>query len=376
MQEQKEILRDRINGHASLKAEKIDRASDSEGRTDLCSLLLKYKGFSKQLSTDDFDLYPEDNNAYDGSKDYVRTNNDYYEQYALMNAMNSRKRRTMHFNSIAFMAAFDSAYRTYSADKGASFLTYFDRLYFAELTKEGRTQIEKNRLHDDRKIGDAVRKIMRLQEDVLQEGIPAKPSDTVLKLIMEKMSCSKDKAEEYYANARKARLETSYLTIEGENGEIDDIPVTYDDEPEYLSAEKVPAAVSILNALSLFADTDMKEYPKLFATNSVLKPLKEYDSSGLYTKEEFSRDSREYYIVLTGYEQLLWRGVFVPEYLEYVFIQPPLPDSLKNIYEADEKMPLNDLAIAKFKNVSKPNISQQRRKYEALMRNMKKSLDL
>lgn len=348
MSEEREALRQRINTHFLLRVPAEQRPLYTRQRLELTELLLEYKGFATLLRRDLGGSGSTAEQSFWG----------YYQD---------RRTRTMAFDGLAFAQAAQTAIYGYSGEHGAAFLTYFDAVYERQL--RGAAQ-EKSR--EERSLGLAVperknkliRDLSRLLEQKYHGAPPDRLPEDLCASLAAVLAVTADDVARLWALARAVRAEPlpldSPMPDGGAHTLAEAIPDPGTDDPQ----ERLERSAWVSELLESFADLDKREYPRLFLTNDILRPLKQPDGR---------TDTAAYGRLLARYEAPLFAHVFWPGYLLFVLEHPPEPDCIRSVVLAHLCRPLQSQTIAAYKNVSKAAVSQQQAAYRRLLETYRKA---
>lgn len=348
MSQERDELRQRINTHFLLSVPVEQRPRYTRQRLELTELLLEYKGFAALLQRDLANAEAGAEQAFWG----------YYQK---------RATRTMAFDGLAFAQAAQTAIYRYSGERGASFLTYFDTVYERQL--RGAAQ-EKSR--EEQRLGLAVparknkliRDLSRLLEQKYHGAPPNRLPEDLCAHLAAVLDITADEVARLWDLARAVRCEPLPLDSPLQEGSDYTLAEAAADPDGADPQEKLERSAWVSELLEAFADLDKREYPRLFLTNDILRPLKQPDDR---------TDAAAYGRLLVRYEEALFAHVFWPGYLLFVLEQPPAPDSLRGIILAHLCRPLQSQTIAAYKNVSKAAVSQQQAAYRRLLETYRKA---
>lgn len=334
-------LQQSIENHELLRLPPPERLGSEGLRMDFTLLVMRYCGFEQKL---DSRLNRENAVALVEQEDEM-------EQ-----ALYQKKGRARKFDSFAFLTAVNGAIARYDAAAGVPFLGFFHTIYSREIVKTA--QQERRAVHQEeapltREETRIWKELTRLCEKLGVDWNTLPP--TYYKKIAHFLGISEPALRGTLSKCILARRLTSLDEEIDEEGNTPDAPDPHAENPQ----TRLERMEDVVRAVTCFADLDAKEYPRLFFTNDILSPLRE---------KEPAVDPQVYCGVLKRVEASLWRGVFVREYIRFVFAPPPEPDSVQNILLAEMLRPLQDASIAAYKNVSAAAISYQRKKYTVLQK--------
>lgn len=277
------------------------------------------------------------------------------DEEELLSARYSRAgRRRGLYDSCAFAESLRAAVKGYDPEKGGSFLAYFDAIYEKDLHRAA------NREQGQRQ--ESARPLTRGETNLwkelcrLTEKLGLDPRDLpagYYRTLADLLGASPEQVEKLLHKCSATRWITSL-----DREEEDPLP-----EPEDPAArsemERLERAQQAIGAIALFAERDAAEYPRLFFTTDVLAPMR---------AQEPTVDPTAYCRLLEKQEPLLWARVFPRGYIDFVFLPPPAPDTLRHLLAARMGHPLQDSTIAAFKEVTPAAVSYQRKRYAAAMR--------
>ena len=339
-------LQEAIETHEILRLPPEQRLSSERLRMEFVLLVMRYCGFEQKLEKR---LRQQETVALVEQEDEM-------EQ-----ALYQKKGRAKKFDSFAFLTAFNSAVKGYDASAGVPFLGYFHSIYSREIVKTAQQQRrvvhqeEAPLTRDETRIWKELTKLCeKLGLD--WNTLPA----SYYKKIADYLGMSEQAVRGTMQKCMLARRLTSLDEEIDDDGNTPDAADPDAEDPQ----TRLERMEEILKAVTRFADLDAKEYPKLFFTNDILAPLREKNPAV---------DPGAYCGVLKRVEPTLWRGVFVPQYISFVFAPPPEPDCVQNLLCAKMLRPLQDASIAAYKNVSAAAVSYQRKKYAELQRSWRKA---
>lgn len=336
--EQQELRR-RIEKHPLLTLPPEQRVGQTAQRMELLMLIMRLKKFDRKLErrnqSQDLAILADEQELHDSRVSCI-------------------SRLAGKYDSVAFMSTIDKALLGYDASQGTPFLAYFDRIYVHELhraanredainhqgrvaltSREGHLIKEMQRL--SKVLGYHLKDLPHRYDEELARSLDLTPAQ--LRDLMEKA----DAVERFVSMDQMA------------DSEDDSTPAMQISDPHGGDAQtQLENLAEILRAVQMFADLDCQEYPRLFFTNDVLRPLKEED--GPISPDAYCR-------VLLRIQKSLWDQIFVHGYIEFTFAPPPAPDCIEHLLDARLSRPLQDASIAAYKKVSAAAVSYQRKRY-------------
>lgn len=364
-QEEREILRQRINTHPLLGEPAQQRLSHTRAYTELVELLLRYYAFDRKI---EHALQSED--GPDGA-DVVLIRS----EEALQNAQYRRKGRRETFDGVAFMEAVREALQRYDSQRGAAFTTYFMRLYEQRLMRASAqvTSTREQRIFGPLK-KEHLQLLKKLDDLLLRRNSPYTPQTlpaSAVASLAEELGLDADRVRGVLVAVRMSKAVAPRSTGEDDEEEGDESSVLDAADPAVrVDSSRVETFQELAAALDILCDTDQKEYTRLFMTNDVLSPL----------KEDTADDPVAYGRVLLQHEEALFRAVFERPYLCFVFEETPVPDSVRNIIVGRLRRPLRDSSIVAYKQSkgelkSASGVSNARKRFEKLREQLRRQLD-
>lgn len=335
--EQQERLKYQLNHHELLKipGEKWNDPRYEALRLDFQDLLIRVMGYGDIFAVPG-DISKEDNRTAK------------YER-ALW-------RSKMAFEPIAFTKALNTCREKYQEEKtaGGGFYGFFVTCYKHELTqKESRGSLDPERNQDYTGLSDGTRKLIGnirktwRQLEVVQSDLQGEELKNIIRAMVLETDDNprtfetawdflrsggktvsldqKSETEEGEGDSLENSLELSRESIEdqlfADKSDIQEISDHFSEFFAYLSR-----IASGFLTLSADENTDYKELYQYFLNNDLLKPLKKV------RKTEAEKQEKEAWKqMLLSYEDAFWNYPFDPGYLEYVFNQPPCPDSVEHM---------------------------------------------
>lgn len=340
---EQEELRRRIESHPLLALPAAERAGRTQARLELVELVMRLKKFDAKLRA----RLQTDRSALLMDEEEIR------DARTLRMDRLARK-----FDSITFLTCMDKALAGYDAGQGTPFLAYFDRIYTNAMHRTANRQdalTGQERVALTRREGHLLKEMRRLSEAMGYDlkNLPPRYDRELgeaLGLAPEKLRALLDKAQ---AASRFVSMD--------DRGDEEDGSVLQIADPHSEDAQaRLESMAEVLRAVRMFADLDCQEYPRLFFTNDVLRPLKEEDPA--VSPDVYCR-------VLQRMEDILWDQIFVQGYIEFTFLPPPALDRLANLLAARLGRPLQDASIAAYKQVSAAAVSYQRKRYTKAQKN-------
>ena len=378
-----DTLRDKINGHEYLhylfakRDERIDKSfsmppvSIDRLKEDFYSCLIDWMNFKNPPAR------PTENQADDvriasKKEDIVQLS---ISETAAEQAW-SKKKYYAYYDGVALMEAVNEAVRTFSADRGTLFTTWFSLLYNQKSQKQLRTDA-------DIKTPALANSLPRESQKLLREFIQQMKSfglnrnnisDKSIERLLASMDWGDTKPWEikdikellmlsdlwYYASSGN-----DPIGDKGNGNTLYDMSVDSRAEIPFRSIETMSV---ISNFLEFVATKDTKEYHKLFWSNDFLHPLKDkLSTEELKTVPPHIEQKR----VLTELEPILFRHYFDDPYLRFCLITPPEPDSIENIDLCESRHPFIQKSIADHKDITEARISQLKTQFISFKESVK-----
>lgn len=340
-------LQQDIENHEILCLPPSERIGSDRLRMDFTLLVMRYCGFEQKLES----------RLNQQNIMTLAEQEDEMEQ-----ALYQKSGRTKKFDSIAFLTAVNNALRRYDPSEGVPFLGFFYTIYNREIVKTAQQQHRAVHQEEAPLTRDETRIWKELTRLCEKLGIDwSKLPESYYKKIAGFLGMSESAVRGTIRKCMLARHLTSLDEEIDDEGNTPDVPDPRAENP----LARIEQMEEILKAIAYFADLDAKEYPRLFFTNDILAPL--YEKEPAVTPQAYSN-------VLRQVEPFLWRGVFVQDYIRFIFAPPPNPDSVQNILLARMLRPLQDSSIAAYKHVSAAAVSYQRKKYTMLQSEWRRAL--
>lgn len=348
----RDALKQQINTHPLLALPPEERLGQTRQRMELAELLLRWYRFEQQLEktlqTQDSALAESEASARG-----VYTRN---------------KKIQQHFDGVAFMETVVEALKWYDASRGAAFTTYFYGLYQQRAQRSNAREIA---IVERQAFGPLKRQDLQLLKQlnklILRQNLPYAPENLPDKLcvpLAEQLGITPKQLRGLLSTLRMIRL---VEPARNEDGEEEAPEEKVADAAEQNPARQIEAIQELAAALDLLAENDQKEYPRLFMTNDVLRPLKDPDGE--------TGDPVVYARVLVQCEEALFRAVFEKAYLRFVYEESPRPDSMRHLVKGRLRRPLQDASIAAYKQVRPSAVSNARKRFQALQKQLRRQLE-
>lgn len=346
----RDALKQQINTHPLLALPPEERLQRTRQRMELAELLLRWYRFEQQLEKT---LQTQDS-ALAESEASARS------------VYKNNKKIQQHFDGVAFMETVVEALKWYDASRGAAFTTYFYGLYQQRAQRSNAREIA---IVERQAFGPLKRQDLQLLKQlnklILRQNLPYAPENLPDKLcipLAEQLGITPKQLRGLLSTLRMIRLVEPTRDEEGEEQSPEDTVAAPEEDP----LRQVAAIQELAAALDLLAENDQKEYPRLFMTNDVLRPLKEPDGDS---------DPVAYARVLVRCEETLFRAVFEWPYLCFVYEESPRPDSVRHLVKGRLRRPLQDASIAAYKQVRPSAVSNARKRFQALQMQMRRQLE-
>lgn len=349
-----EALKQKINTHPLLSLPPQERLQQTRQRMELAELLLRYHNFEQQI--EQTLQTPES----EGSALYQ-------SETSARSVYKNNKQARRHFDGVAFMEAVVEALKWYDAGRGTAFTTYFYTLYQqrARRSNAGEIAIVERQAFGPLKKQD-LQLLKQLNRLLLRRNLPYGPETLPDKLcapLAEQMGITVKQLRGLLSAVRMIRLVEPTRTEDGEEDAPEESVAAPGEENPVRRMEVIQ---ELAGALDLLCENEQKEYPRLFMTNEVLRPLKEPDPD--------TDDPQTYGRVLLQWEELLFRAVFEQPYLCFVYEENPRPDSVRNLVAGRLRHPLRDASIAAYKQVRPSAVSNARKRFQDLQRQLRRQL--
>lgn len=336
---EQQALRRRIEEHPLLRLPAGERLSHTGERMDLVMMVMRLKKFEDKLqrrlqSADSAMLQDEEE----------------------LRAARTLRRESLprKFDGETFTICIYKAIAGFDPARGGSFLAYFDRIYgnamHASVNREDAIYHQERQSLSRREI----RMLKEMQQLARSMGYDLKAlPPRCARDLARSMGITEEALRDLLAKTSAAQRFVSMDVLpEEEEGS----GRQYADPHSQDTQARLESLAEVLRAVQMFADLDCQEYPRLFFTNDVLRPMKDSDPAV---------DPETYCRVLLRMQDQLWNRIFVQGYIRFAFLPPPEPDSLPHLLEARLGHPLQDASIAAYKQVSAAAVSYQRKRYNA-----------
>lgn len=346
---EREALKEQINQHPLLSLPPQERLQQTRQRMELAELLLRYHRFEQQLEKT-LQTPESEGSAL------------YQSEVSARSVYRKNKKIQQHFDGVAFMETLLEALKWYDAERGAAFTTYFYILYQQRAQRSNAREIA---VVERQAFGPLKRQDLQLLKQlnklILRQNLPYAPEnlpDRLCAPLAEQMGISTKQLRGLLATLRMIRLVEPACNEDGEEEASENSVAAPQEDPLH----QVEVIQELAAVLDLLAETEQKEYPRLFMTNDVLRPLKE---------PEPRDDPQAYARVLQNCEDVLFRAVLEQPYLCFVFEETPRPDSIHHIVMGRLRRPLRDASIAAYKQVKPSAVSNARKRFQDLQRQIR-----
>lgn len=361
-------LRDRINSNEYLLFRLAEKKAGELKSTPIAFQSAVAKETSRiQLYRDLLEWMPFNNTAlFDNIDDTILPD----IEKGAKDALDSAELRTKYYDPVAFEETLNDAINTFSEGRGKQFSAWFRDLYAQRVTRQlSVTTAISKQYHISKMSRSEIKAYRSLLGYIRKAGLSTDSlSDEFLSKIAVHLKCDK-KWLKNLLSVYKAQFDV----VSGDK--------TFDDDPEIdsplnmledPSASAPFLALESLDKLSqivdIIATADTKEYTLLFWNNLFLHPLKDVLSE---RELSFSSSPIEYLEVLRELEPILITRIFVRPYLCFCLKTPPEPDSMDHIYKCKSIRPFIQKTICEYKSVSASSVSQQRKKFEWLQKELR-----
>lgn len=351
----RDALKQQINTHPLLALPPEERLQQTRQRMELAELLLRYHRFEQQLEKT-LQTPEDEGSALAESEASAR------------NVYKKNKTARQHFDGVAFMETVVEALKWYDDSRGAAFTTYFYTLYQQRARRSNAREIA---IVERQAFGPLKRQDLQLLKQlnklILRQNLPYAPENLPDKLcvpLAEQLGITPKQLRGLLSTLRMIRLVEPSRSEDGEEQAPEEMVAAPAEESPL---HRVEVIQELAAALDLLAENDQKEYPRLFMTNDVLRPLKEPDDE--------TDDPVAYARVLVRCEEVLFRAVFERPYLCFVYEETPRPDSMRNLVAGRLRRPLQDASIAAYKQVRPSAVSNARKRFQALQMQLRRQLE-
>lgn len=328
----KQELKTRIQNHEILTLAPEERQSNLKLRLSFCELVMSYRKLDERLESV---LSPR------------------YAGRSALAEIEARRFSRKSTDSLSFMRAFESALKNYRLEGGASFLTYFETCYKrvnAETVQDEQPILGQKIVSRQNKLAKKLFKMLQMQW-----GDVSRAPEEAIERSATAMGISVELCKEL-VNQRREYINFSVDVCLSEDDENSETLESVIADESVLSPEEVLLRTKgIVWMIEVLLDEDMKEYPRLFLTNSLLAPLKE------------CKDNRSYKQQLQTLEEQLWRCILYPNYCSFLFLEPPTVDTIERMDESDLEHPLINKTIALYKQVSEAAVSKNYTRFRKSM---------
>lgn len=343
-------MEQQINCHPALSETDADRQKNGrENYIDLCNLLMKYFRFDQQLA------------AQTALVSGTSTDKKLSIQDAEERLLKGKKTT---FDGPAFMEAYLAAINGYIPDVG-SFTAYFYKLYVQRLNRaidEQYQTAQRRSLSMGEKKARQIKNLLTLLRSTGQQD-PARLPQALYPEYAKRLNVSEPVFRELIQLVLQMDAVPNVPVQDDEGDDMPDLLEGASDSAARKDLLREETVDTLCAMLELLTDIDEREYPRLFLTNALIKPLKE---------DSISESARiPYAQAMVRQEDLLWQRILILSYLEFVFSAPPVPDSVRNIVLCSLNRPLMDKTIAEYKQVSASAVSQNSKRFWAKMKSDK-----
>lgn len=340
-------LREQIENHPIWQYPPQERLSHQREWQDLYLLVLDFKKFKKTLKRR---LDNVDESALLADE----------AQMERTRISNSNDRRTK-LDALSFTLALRNAVAKYDAAPDRKFMAYFDAVYVNTLHEQVNKQANRNqgKMALNRREGALWGSFSKLCE---KQGLAA--DEAPISFYKKAAEALHTDPESLLKLARR-RAAVHTVSLDQKLSDSEDGPTfdAADPNQEDIQA-RLERTAEAMRTLAMFANKDMKEYPRLFFTGDVLAPM---------YSDRLGMSDVQYCALLEKQEDLLWERLFVRGYLEYLF-EPAKPDAMRDFLKLQPTHPLQDSSVAAYKGITAAAVSYQRKKYTAMLKELMKQL--
>ena len=347
--ESREALRARINAHPILSLAPEARADAQREKTELTRLLLQYY-WNGGLGS----AHVGDNEPTDAER----------HETAMRGYLNGDDRAGIGpLDGVAFAAALDGALRGVDPERG-TFLAYFYKIYQTHLpgAASGTAYLHGTLSEPDRARVRAHKQVVRwLRARALRF---ADVDERLYRTIADDLGMDPELVEDVVHFVRSAAQPLSVdAPMSGEDPDSASFAATLADPEGERGYEMIDVLSRYVRVLEQVCDLDMREYPRLFLSNSTLAQA-ELSRDAETGRVRLAPGAEPVVRLMLECEDLFLRRIFLRSYLDFVLCAPPEPYRMRVILAAERSRKLNDATIALYKQVSKAAVSQQRTRFE------------
>ena len=327
-----------IDHHPLLDLPPKERNAARELRNDFAELLLKYMGVN--LSFDETE-------SHESLLPLLENQ-----------VVNRKLGGKCIFDNEAFMETLSYTLRTCDAKTTKSFCGFFMDTYKQRI-KNATIELIAQKKGGSPYYRKETRKILKPLEDILreQERTLEDLTDQELDNLCDTIGEKSGKVKE----AIRIRQRFNSISLDSGPDEDEDIDpiqgrLLLANAQSFEDPFKIMGYVDdIINILNMI-DADKKEYPQLFINHGLVRALKDAE-----------KDYEALLYAYTQREKILYDKVFLYDYLLFILKQPPQPDTVEHLDEAEFKAgraKLNE-AICEYKNKDKSTVSRRYKKFIA-----------
>lgn len=346
-------LRKQIETHPIWQYPPEERLTHTREWQQIYMLVFQYKKFLKEIET----------RLSDTSGSALLTDEAELEQARYTRRSSLRGR----LDTLTFTECMRRAVARYDASSGKEFLAYFDAIYANAMHESANRQenIPQGDIGLTRREGKLWKQLCELCE---KQGIDVSTMpESFYEQAAAFLQVDAGALKRLIHSAAAARGTISLnQSMDGEDESSAGMDVA-DPNQESIEErlERLEQKTKALRVLTLFASKDRKEFPRLFFTGDVLKPL----CAG---RQELPPE--RYCTLLEKQEDLLWNRIFVLSYLNYLF-EPSHPERLRTLLGLTPSHPLQDSSVAAYTGKTPAAISYQRKVYETILKSLQNELE-
>lgn len=286
------------------------------------------------------------------------------DEAALRDARYTRRSKLRgKLDTLTFTQAMRTAVAKFDAGSGAEFMAYFDAIYANAMHRTVNTQA--NREQGDVSLTAREGKLWKQMVELCEKmGVDARRlPEPFYKKAADSLEVDEEALRRLVRNVTSARYTVSLNETQGKD--TDAGPLSVADPRQEALQTRLERTTEAMRVLAMFAGKDVKEYPRLFFTTDVLGPLCE--KAPAYPPEL-------YCALLEKQEDLLWGQIFVRGYINFLF-EPHHPERLRVLPDTPLAHPLQDSSVAAYQHVTAAAVSNQRKRYTALLKKMLEQME-
>ena len=339
--EKQAALRKKINEHPIWKYPPQERLRHNLEWQDLYMLVFSFKGFEAKLE--------KRLNNSEVNQGVLQDEEDYLREARYTR----RQKLRFKLETMAFTESMRKAVVKYDVSSEKDFLAYFDAIYANEVHESVNSPAMRDQadVRLTRQESQLWKKLCELCEK--QKIDPKNLPDSFYEKAAGYLGTDQKALRRLIYNVSTFRMSFS-LDAKDENGE----PVNDMENPMQENIEdRLDRTAEALYAITLFAKKDVEDYARIFFTNDVLKPM---------CTDKPDLPPERYCSMLEKKEELLWKHIFVLQYIEFLFA-PHKPQRLHDLLDLIPKYPLQDSSIAAYKKCKPAAVSQRRKNYRNLL---------